>query len=174
MVMRTIWSEWTWSGQFPLVFANSPLRDLLGWLTYIVYYGFIVYFALWLGSTLFFCSFKYFIQMHCFQLTFKLWNTIAWILFDYCSVFWSWKCIPGILIPLLTTIDKSINIIQVQELFRTLWSRSRDAVLVGCTIDLGCWEFGMGREWGGGGQFTSNLGPRWTGSHHAKVGIPSK
>jgi hypothetical protein len=25
----------------------------------------------------------------------------------------------------------------------------------------GC-ENGMGREWGGGGQFTSNLGPGWT------------
>jgi hypothetical protein len=27
---------------------------------------------------------------------------------------------------------------------------------------LGGWEIGMGREWGGGGQFTSNLGPGWT------------
>ncbi len=26
----------------------------------------------------------------------------------------------------------------------------------------GEWEIGMGREWGGGGQFTSNLGPGWT------------
>jgi hypothetical protein len=26
----------------------------------------------------------------------------------------------------------------------------------------GGWEIGMGREWGGGGQFTSNLGPGWT------------
>ncbi len=32
----------------------------------------------------------------------------------------------------------------------------------------------MGREWGGGGQFTSNLGPGWTGSHHTRGGIPSK
>ncbi len=40
---------------------------------------------------------------------------------------------------------------------------------------LGIWnEEGKGREWGGGGQFTSNMGPRWTGSHHAKGGIPSK
>jgi hypothetical protein len=36
----------------------------------------------------------------------------------------------------------------------------------------------MGREWGGDGkegkggdQFTSNLGPRWTGSYHAKEGF---
>ncbi len=54
------------------------------------------------------------------------------------------------------------------------WSQDRDVVLVRRTIDLGCWEFGMGRERGGGGQFTSNLGTRWTGSHHAKGGIPSK
>ncbi len=33
---------------------------------------------------------------------------------------------------------------------------------------------GMGREWEGGCQFTSNLGPRWTGSHHTKGGILSK
>ncbi len=31
-----------------------------------------------------------------------------------------------------------------------------------------------GEDWGGGGQFTSNLGPRWMGSHHSKRGIPSK
>jgi hypothetical protein len=29
----------------------------------------------------------------------------------------------------------------------------------------------MGREWKGGGHFTSNLGPRWTGSYHAKEGF---
>jgi hypothetical protein len=61
-------------------------------------------------------------------------------------------------------------------------SRDRDVVLVRHTIDLGCWEFGRGREWGGdgevmgrgrgrGGQFKSNLGPRMTGSHHAKEGF---
>jgi hypothetical protein len=41
-------------------------------------------------------------------------------------------------------------------------SRDHDVVLVGCTIDLRCWEFGMGRDgkeevslrvtWGQGGQ----------------------
>jgi hypothetical protein len=30
---------------------------------------------------------------------------------------------------------------------------------------------GMGRGWEGVGQFTSNLGPRWTGSHHDKEGF---
>jgi hypothetical protein len=29
----------------------------------------------------------------------------------------------------------------------------------------------MGRGWEGGGQFTSNLGPRWAESHHAKEGF---
>jgi hypothetical protein len=33
--------------------------------------------------------------------------------------------------------------------FRTLRSQSRDVVLVWHTIDLGCWEFGVGRNWGG-------------------------
>ncbi len=40
---------------------------------------------------------------------------------------------------------------------------------------MGIWNRkGMGRGWERGGQFTSNLGPRWTGSHHAKGGFPSK
>ncbi len=40
---------------------------------------------------------------------------------------------------------------------------------------MGIWNGeGMGREWGGGGQFTSNLGPGWMGSHRTKGGIPSK
>jgi hypothetical protein len=29
----------------------------------------------------------------------------------------------------------------------------------------------MGRGWKGGVQFTSNLGPRWTGSYHNKEGF---
>jgi hypothetical protein len=29
----------------------------------------------------------------------------------------------------------------------------------------------MGRGWERGGQFTSNLRPRWTGSYHAKEGF---
>jgi hypothetical protein len=29
----------------------------------------------------------------------------------------------------------------------------------------------MGRGWKGGGQFTSNLGPRWMGSYHDKEGL---
>jgi hypothetical protein len=37
------------------------------------------------------------------------------------------------------------------DLFRTMRSRAHDVVLVRGTIDLRCWEFGMGREWGGGG-----------------------
>jgi hypothetical protein len=37
---------------------------------------------------------------------------------------------------------------------------------------LGIWNGeGMGRGWKGGGQFMSNLGPRWTGSYHAKEGF---
>jgi hypothetical protein len=37
---------------------------------------------------------------------------------------------------------------------------------------VGGWEKGMGREMGGGGQFTSNLGPEWIGiALHAKEGF---
>jgi hypothetical protein len=56
-------------------------------------------------------------------------------------------------------------------MFRTTKSRDHDVVVVRRTIDLRCWEFGMGREWEGGGQFTSNLGPRWTESHHVKEAL---
>jgi hypothetical protein len=34
-------------------------------------------------------------------------------------------------------------------LFRTMRSRDHIVVLVGRTINLRCWELGMGREWGG-------------------------
>jgi hypothetical protein len=62
------------------------------------------------------------------------------------------------------------------------WKRDRDVVLASAGLlgkpKRGGREFGggegMGRGWGKGGQFTSNLGPRWTGSHHTKGGFPSK
>jgi hypothetical protein len=57
-------------------------------------------------------------------------------------------------------------------------SRIRDVVLVrhifssGNPRGSGIWNGkGMGRGWKGGDQFTSNLGPRWTGSYHAKEGF---
>ncbi len=50
-------------------------------------------------------------------------------------------------------------------------SRDHDVVVVGRKISLGYWEFGMGRGWEGGGQFRSNLRPRWTRSYHAKEGF---
>jgi hypothetical protein len=60
-------------------------------------------------------------------------------------------------------------------LFRTMRSRDHDVVLVRRTIKPGMLEIwngeGMGRGWKGGGQFTSNLGPRWTGSYHVKEGF---
>jgi hypothetical protein len=54
-------------------------------------------------------------------------------------------------------------------------SRDRDVVLVRRIIKpgmLGIWNGeGMRRGWKGEGQFTSNLGPRWTGSYHVKEGF---
>jgi hypothetical protein len=40
-------------------------------------------------------------------------------------------------------------------------SRDRDVVLVRRTIDLGCWEFGMGREWEGNGKGEVSLRATW-------------
>jgi hypothetical protein len=60
-------------------------------------------------------------------------------------------------------------------------SQDSNVVLVRRTINLGKprglrnWNGeGMGRGWGACGQFMSNLRSRWTGSHQAKGGIPSK
>jgi hypothetical protein len=62
-----------------------------------------------------------------------------------------------------------------------LVSRNRDVVLVRRIFSSGRPPEVVNLKWGrngkgmrGGGQFTSNLGPRWTGSHHAKGGFPSK
>jgi hypothetical protein len=40
-------------------------------------------------------------------------------------------------------------------------SRDHDVVVVGRTIDLRCWEFGMGREWGGDGKGKVSLRVTW-------------
>jgi hypothetical protein len=40
-------------------------------------------------------------------------------------------------------------------------NRDRDVVLVRSTIDLGCWEFGMGREWGGDREGEVSLRATW-------------
>jgi hypothetical protein len=56
-------------------------------------------------------------------------------------------------------------------LFRTMKSRENDVVLVRRTINLGCWEFGMGREWGGDGKGEVSLRVTWTGSYPAKEGF---
>ncbi len=45
--------------------------------------------------------------------------------------------------------------------FRTVKSRDHDVVLVRRTINLGCWEFGMGREWGGDGKGKVSLQVTW-------------
>ncbi len=45
--------------------------------------------------------------------------------------------------------------------FRTMRSGDHDNVLVGRTIDLRCWEFGMGREWDGDGKGEVSLRVTW-------------
>ncbi len=46
-------------------------------------------------------------------------------------------------------------------MFRTLGSQDHDVVLVRCTIDLRCWEFEKGREWGGDGKGEVSLRATW-------------
>jgi hypothetical protein len=54
-------------------------------------------------------------------------------------------------------------------------SGDHDVVVVRRTINLGYWEFGVGREWGGVKKgeviLQATLGPRWTGSYHTKEGF---
>ncbi len=59
-----------------------------------------------------------------------------------------------------------------------LGSRIRDVVLVRRIFSsrkpqgVGVWNGkGTGKGWKWGGQFTSNLRPRWTGSYHVKEGF---
>jgi hypothetical protein len=40
-------------------------------------------------------------------------------------------------------------------------SQDLDVILVRCAIDLRCWEFGMGREWGGDGKGEVSLRVAW-------------
>ncbi len=78
--------------------------------TYIIHCAFTVYFASWLVSVFLFFVRSNLQFKHSFHLTFSsatLFNhclIIIQLLFDYCSVFWYWKCIPIILIPITTTI----------------------------------------------------------------------
>jgi hypothetical protein len=45
-------------------------------------------------------------------------------------------------------VDVDVNI-HIQYMFRTRRGRDHDVVVVRRTINLGYWEFGMGRDWGG-------------------------
>ncbi len=47
------------------------------------------------------------------------------------------------------------------ELFQTMRSRDRDVVLVRRIIDPGCWEFGIGSEWGGDGEGEVSIRATW-------------
>jgi hypothetical protein len=46
-------------------------------------------------------------------------------------------------------------------MFRTKRSRDRNVVLVKRTVDLGCWEFGIGRVWGGDEKGEVSLRATW-------------
>jgi hypothetical protein len=88
----------------PWLAVKSLLSVFVGWLTYIIYSAFTVYFAFLLALVFFSLFDQIFSPNVCFQLTFNSatlfthCSVTIWLLFDYCSVFWSWKCIPDILI----------------------------------------------------------------------------
>jgi hypothetical protein len=48
-------------------------------------------------------------------------------------------------------------------------SRDRNVILVRRTIDLGCWEFGMGREWGEDGEGEVSLRATWGQGGHDRI-----
>ncbi len=73
----------------------SPLTAFLGWFTYIVHWAF-----LYVSHSISIKFLSMFIWI--FNSTVHLWINFQFStkLFDDCSFFWSWKCIPGISIPL--------------------------------------------------------------------------
>ncbi len=98
LTVLTTRSEWTWSKQsFECLFRTVD-----------------VYYLLWICCT--FCIPTHFLYSISIQFKYFLFGNlqfssncpiIVWLyylLLDYSSVFWSWKCIPGISIPLSTTI----------------------------------------------------------------------
>jgi hypothetical protein len=57
----------------------------------------------------------------------------------------------------------------IQLLFRTKRSRDRNVVLVKRTVDLGCWEFGMGWGWGGDEEGEVSLRATWDGGGQGRI-----
>ncbi len=105
-ITRTIWYEWIRSGQYPLACCKMPFECLFRKFMYIIYCALLYIFTFRLIS--FFSLFSQSIQLKClFQLPFSF-NSIVQSLFlslsNYCSVFWSWKWIPDILMPLSNII----------------------------------------------------------------------
>jgi hypothetical protein len=109
---------------------SPPWASFLGWSMLIVYFAFIVH-------TLFtFCiifCFQWFI-LHCSNAFVQLlsWTDycqycqLSLLFFNYCSLFWYWKCIPGISIQLSSNIYELTNIIlhntrPLLSLYRVLW-----------------------------------------------------
>jgi hypothetical protein len=49
----------------------------------------------------------------------------------------------------IVLLGLSVKMGYLLVLFQTMRSRDHEVVIVRRTINLGYWEFGMGREWGG-------------------------
>jgi hypothetical protein len=54
-------------------------------------------------------------------------------------------------------------------MFQTKRSRSRNAVLVKRSVDLGCWEFAMGRGWEGDEKGEVSLRATWDQGGQGRV-----
>ncbi len=69
---------------------------------------------------------------------------IVRLLFDYCSVFWSWQCIPGVSNSLSTTIYEPMNILQVQNLptFIVAQGFQKPIATIDINWDLRLWDWG--------------------------------
>jgi hypothetical protein len=90
----------------------------------------------------------------------------------YIMQFFGYLQAPGLIFALsLELFEFFVRVVSVPDLV----SRIRDVVLVrrifspGKPQGVGNLEWGgNGEGWKGGVQFTSNLGPRWTGSYHTR------
>ncbi len=74
---------------------------------------------------------------------------------------WSFEVYVQYSLLILYSIFHWSPIVQYVYMFRTMRSRDHNVVLIRRTIDLRCWEFEIGREWGGDGKGEVSLRVTW-------------
>jgi hypothetical protein len=109
-VQRTIWSEWTWFGLSPLALCNFPPWESF-WTVQIYH----VLYLLYMQFMMCFNDSHLLVQIFVAELFHLLTNANYWwlmtCLFCYCSFFWYWKCIPGI----LTRLQENLTCCEVNH-----------------------------------------------------------